>query len=381
MARKERIFLSPPHLCGKERDYVAEVFASNYIAPAGPMLGRLENAVSAAVGPGFSACALSSATASIDLVCDGLGIGEGDIVVCPSLTFIASIAPAVRRGAKPFFADSDPASWTLSPDALEEALSLLERQGQRAKAVVAVDLYGQCCDYGRIERICAAHGAILVEDAAEALGAACRDGAGVWRPAGSFGAASVFSFNGNKIATASGGGMLVSRDAALVEKARFLSQQAKEPRPYYFHERLGYNYRMSNVSAAIGLGQFETLDFKVRRRREIFEQYRRALPELAFLPEPPWSRGSRWLTVALLDDARQVEQAIAALEAENIEARRVWNPMHLQPVFAEAAHGPCDVAETLFTRGICLPSGDGMDDSDVAFVAETLRRVLFGGAS
>ncbi len=380
MARSERLFLSPPHLFGKEREYVADVFASNYIAPAGPMLGRFERAVADAVGPGFSACALSSATAAIDLICDGLTIGAGDVVVCPSLTFIASIAPAVRRGARPYFVDADPDSWTLSPDALEEALAALARQGHRAKAVVAVDLYGQCCDYARIAPVCAAHGAILVEDAAEALGATCRDADGVWRPAGSFGAASVFSFNGNKIATASGGGMLVSRDAALVEQARFLSQQAKEPRPYYYHERLGYNYRMSNVSAAIGLGQFETLASKVRRRREIFAQYRAALPELAFLPEPPWSRGSRWLTVALLDDTCQVEAAIAALEAENVEARRVWNPMHLQPVFAAAQHGSCDVAESLFNRGICLPSGDGMEDTDVAFVAETLRRVLFGGA-
>ena len=378
---RNRIFLSPPNLRGNEREYVADVFASNYIAPAGPMIGRFEAAVAASLDTGFSACALSSATAGLDLLFDHLGVGPGDVVVCSDLTFVASIAPAVHRGAEPFFVDCEPDSWSMSPAALDAALAGLRTEGRRVKAVVAVDLYGQCCDYARLAPVCHRHGVALVEDAAEALGASWRDAEGAWRKAGEAGVAAVFSFNGNKIITSSGGGMLVSRDAALVEKARFLSQQAKEPRPWYEHERLGYNYRMSNVSAAIGLGQFEQLGRKVARRREIFALYAQLLPELEFMSEPASSQGSRWLTAALLPRgaAAGPAEVIAALEAENIEARRIWKPMHLQPVFkaARVTDGG-KVAEDIFERGVCLPSGDGMEDDEVEAVAEIVRRA-FGG--
>lgn len=376
----KRIFLSPPNLRGREREYVEAVFESNYIAPVGPAITRFEDAVAASLGVDFTACALSSATAALDLEFDMLGVGPGDVVVCSDLTFIASIAPAVRRGAMPFFVDCDAASWQMSADLLDESLAKLIRDGRSVKAVVAVDLYGQCCDYARLLGICERHGVALVEDAAEALGAFWVDADGAMRPAGSAGVAGVFSFNGNKIITSSGGGMLVSSDSALVDNARFLSQQAKERQPWYEHERLGYNYRMSNVSAAIGLGQFETLDVKVARRREICGIYRSELPVLSFMEEPRWSRGSRWLSTALLPRESPVSPAdvIAALEAENIESRRIWKPMHMQPVFAGARIAGGNVSEDIFARGICLPSGDGMTDDDVGCVVDAMKGVLNG---
>ncbi len=372
-----RIFLSPPHLDGNERRYVDEAFASNYIAPCGPMVARFETAFAEAVGLPRAA-ALSSATGAIDLLFDLLGVGRGDMVFVSDLTFIASVGPAVHRGATPVFIDSDEASWTMAPPLLEEALADAAKAGRLPKAVVAVDLYGQCCDYARIEPICARYGVPLIADAAEALGSRWRDATGAWRAAGDAGCAGIFSFNGNKIITTSGGGMLASRDPALIERARFLSQQAREPFPWYEHEVVGYNYRMSNIVAAIGLGQLERLDAKVERKRAIGDGYRARLAGLPvrFLEDAPWCRGNRWLTVARLGAGVTPESLRLALEAEDIESRPVWKPMHLQPVFRGAKCYGGAVSEALFADGICLPSGAGLADADLDRVAAAVRRRL-----
>lgn len=374
---RERIFLSPPHLFGRERTFVEKAFDSNYIAPAGPWIKSFENAVSRCLGDDFSSCALSSATGGLDLLFDLLGVGKGDVVVCSDLTFVASIGPAIHRGAEPFFVDCNKDDWQMEPAALAESLDMLLSQGKSVKAVVAVDLFGNCCDYSRISDICSSRGIPLIEDAAEALGASYCDRSGQWHAAGTAGIASVFSFNGNKIITSSGGGMLVSRDRELVATARKLSEQSREPLPWYEHQRIGYNYRMSNISAAIGYGQLETLIAKVNRRREIFDLYSRLLPELTFMVEPSWCRSSRWLTTALLPDDISPLNVVKALEDENIESRPIWKPMHMQPIFADTkVSGGGSVSKSIFERGLCLPSGDGMSDALVEEVASLVKSAL-----
>lgn len=396
--RAERIFLSPPWLGGEERARIEEALASNYIAPCGPMLDRFERAFAERVGTPH-VCAVSSATAALDLLFHDLGVARGDAVFCSDLTFIASLAPAVRRGAEPVLIDGDAATWTMNPSLLEEALRDAAASGRLPKAVVAVDLYGQCCDYERIEAVCAAYGAPLIVDAAEALGAVYGGGQDV-RNAGQAGWAAVYSFNGNKIVTTSGGGMVASRDAGVVERARMRAQQAREPVVWYEHRELGYNYRMSNILAAIGVGQLAMLDEIVARKRQIFEWYRARLDGVAgvrFMPEAPYGRCSRWLTVVDLGGCPGVEQkgrkgegeasggpsalvekVRLALERENIEARPVWKPMHLQPVFEGArVYGGAGSAR-LFRDGLCLPSGAGLAESDVARVCEPLCAILQG---
>lgn len=377
---EKRIFLSPPHLFGNERKYVDEVFASNYIAPVGPMLNRFEKVVENDLGSRHHALALASATSGLDLIFDLLGVGRGDVVICSDLTFIASISPAVRRGAVPCFIDSDLSTWQMDPDALEETITTLLRQGKTIKAIVAVDLYGSPCDYARIEKIALNNGIPVVEDAAEAMGAEYLGGDNLWHNTGEAGIAAVYSFNGNKIITSSGGGMMISEDKALIEKARKLSQQAKENFPWYEHEELGYNYRMSNLSAAVGLGQYELLNKKVARRREIFRSYSQRLSDLTFMQDGPWSKGNRWLTTALLPDDITPQKVIDALQRENIESRHIWKPMHLQPIFNDAhISGGGAVSSRIFTRGICLPSGDSLCDDEVAVVAEIVNEEIKKG--
>lgn len=385
----KRIFLSPPWMGGRERALVEEAFASNYIAPCGPMVDRFEREFAAAAGIP-NACALSSCTAALDLLFHELGVRHGDTVFCSDLTFVASVAPAVHRGAEPVFIDCDEATWTMDPRLLEEALGDAARTGRLPKAVVAVDLYGQCCDYGRIEALCAAHGVPLIVDAAEALGAVYGAGQRV-RHAGDAGWAGVYSFNGNKIITTSGGGMLASRDAGVVERARMRSQQAREAQVWYEHRALGYNYRMSNVVAAIGVGQLEMLDTIVAKKRQIFEWYREELAGVAglgFMPEAGYGRCTRWLTVVTLEDGGQrseagvpsetVERVRQALEAANIEARPVWKPMHLQPVFGAARVYGGAVSGRLFAGGLCVPSGTGLARQNVSYVCDRMRGVLAG---
>lgn len=370
-------FLSPPHLAGTEGELIQQALASNYIAPAGPMLDRFERDFSDYVGA--PCVAVSSGTAALHLALRYLDVGPGDEVWAATLTFIGSIAPAVYQGAEPVFLDCEAASWTLDPELLSEALRTAARAGRRPKAVIPTDLYGQSCDLDAISLVCADYGVQVVCDSAEAVGTLYKG-----RAAGHGARAAAYSFNGNKIITSSGGGMLASEDPALVAAARKWATQAREPAPHYEHREVGYNYRLSNISAAIGCAQLQVLEERVARRRAIFERYRALLcdlPGISFMPEMNHggSRASRWLTVILVDPSvagADREAVRRALEAEAIEARPVWKPMHLQPVFAQARRFGGTIAETLFETGLCLPSGSAMSDADVERVAQVIRHCL-----
>lgn len=380
-----QIFLSPPWMSGDELPLVEEAFASHYIAPCGPMVNRFERDFSRLF---FfpNACALSSGTAALDLLFDFLQVGRGDTVVCSDLTFISSIGPAVHRGATPLFIDATPDSWNLSPNLLEQALS--DTETPPPKAVVAVDLYGQCCDYDAIESICARYHTPLIIDAAEALGATYKG-----RPAGHAGLAAAFSFNGNKIITTSGGGMLASQNAEIIASARKMSQQSREPVSWYEHRRIGYNARLSNISAAIGVGQLAHLPEIITKKRTIFSWYQSLLadlPRISWMPEAAYGTSTRWLSVALIDPphsapaskpdepAAHIIHLLNALATEKIEARPVWKPMHLQPVFrgTRVVTGKSSLAESLFQNGICLPSGCGLAYTDVERICDIIRTSL-----
>ncbi|MCL1920116.1 MAG: DegT/DnrJ/EryC1/StrS family aminotransferase [Kiritimatiellaeota bacterium] len=368
----ERVFLSPPWMGGNEREMVEAAFASNYIAPCGPMVDAFEEAFAQSVALPH-ACALSSCSAALDLLFHELNIQKGDRVFCSDLTFVASVASAVRRGAEPVFIDCDKTSWTMDPDLLGEALADARRDNRLPKAVIAVDLYGQCCDYGRIENLCAEHGVPLIIDAAEAVGATYKG-----RPAGNAGLAAVYSFNGNKIITTSGGGMLASRDASLVARATKRAQQSREPKVWYEHEELGYNYRMSNILAAIGIAQLRMLPEIVRRKRQIFARYGERLrdhPEIRFMPEASYGEPTRWLTVAQIE-AHDPNLLIQTLEGANIESRPIWKPMHLQPVFRGARVYGGAIGERLFKTGLCLPSGAGLSTFDIDRICAILKDCL-----
>ena len=367
-----RIYLSPPHMSGQEEAFVAEAFRSNWIAPLGPMVDAFEKEVCARVGVAHGT-ALSSGTAALHLAMLLLDIQAGREVLCATLTFSASANAIAYVGAQPVFIDCDRKTWNLDPDLLEEDLAGLEKKGRRPGAVIAVDLYGQCADYGRIEEICRVHNVPLVEDSAEALGASCGG-----KQAGAFGRTAVFSFNGNKIITTSGGGMLVSSDGEMIRKARFLATQARDPAPHYQHSRIGYNYRMSNILAAIGRGQLKALDERIAARRRNYEHYRAALsglPGIEFMPIAPYGSPNYWLTVILIapeEFGADREAVRAALEAEVIEARPIWKPMHLQPVFSGCRVRGGDVSAGLFEHGLCLPSGSQMSYNDLERVEEII---------
>jgi dTDP-4-amino-4,6-dideoxygalactose transaminase len=466
--RSQRIFLSPPHIGGKEQDFVREAFESNYIAPLGPMADAFEREF--AEYAGIPHClALASGTAAMHLALRELGVGPGDEVLASTLTFIGSVSPATFLGASVAFIDSDEQTWNMDPALLADELVACARGGKLPKAVIPTDLYGQCCDLERIKQVCERYEIAVVADAAEAMGARYKTtgprddgtagprdygttrqqdnetaspvagshvagglktegGAEVqspkseirnpksqaasevrgpvvslssrpqrWVHAGYGAKAAVFSFNGNKIMTTSGGGMLASQDGRLIEHARKLSQQARDSAPHYEHSEIGYNYRMSNILAAIGRGQLRVLDERVAAKRRIFEQYRQLLgdlPGITFMPESPYGRCNRWLTVILIDRAEfgsTPEQVRLALEAENIESRPIWKPMHLQPVFSEcrvrsaecgveigrqavARRSGKSISEDLFARGLCLPSGTAMGEGDVERVGRIIRR-------
>ena len=368
-----RIYLSPPHMSGEELTLLQEAFASNWIAPLGPHVDAFERELADRVGVAH-ACALSSGTGGLHLALLNLGVGAGDEVLTSTLTFSATANAITYVGARPVFIDSDDRSWNLDPALLAQELEDRAKKGQLPKAVVTVDLYGQCADYDPILEACARYDIPVLEDAAEALGATYRG-----RHAGSLGVMGVFSFNGNKIITTSGGGMLVSDRKDWIDRARFLSTQARDPAPHYEHSTIGYNYRMSNLLAAVGRGQLRALGQRVKARRAVFDRYFSALhdlPGLAFMQEPDYGTGTRWLTCLTVDPeafGATREQIRLALEAKDIEARPVWKPMHLQPVFKNCRVVGGAVAERLFEKGLCLPSGSSLSPNDQDRVIEIVR--------
>jgi len=371
-----RIYLSSPHMGGDELKLVQETFASNWIAPLGPQVDAFEKEFAMVVGSPHAA-ALSSGTAAVHLSLRLLGLKSGEEVFCSSLTFSASANPIVYEGGRPVFIDCERASWNMDPARLAEALADRAKKGRLPRAVILVHLYGQSADIDAIAALCARYGVTLIEDAAEALGATYKGIA-----PGTRGRMGIYSFNGNKIITTSGGGMLVSAEAALIDQARFLATQARDPAPHYQHSELGFNYRLSNVLAAIGRGQLHVLAERVDARRANCEFYQRAfadLPGVEFMPEAPWGRSSRWLTCVLIDPKKfgvDREAVRMALAAENIEARPVWKPMHLQPVFAGCECFGGAVASDLFAWGLCLPSGSNLSVLDLERVVAAVRRCL-----
>jgi dTDP-4-amino-4,6-dideoxygalactose transaminase len=372
-----RLYLSPPHIDGDEQRLVADAFSSNWIAPLGPHVDAFEREAASYCRVGHAA-ALSSGTAALHLALLTIGITTGDRVWVQSFTFAASANPVIYCGAEPVFVDSERVTWNMDPALLAQGLDDAARQGTLPKAVVAVHLYGQCADMEPLEAACARHGVILIEDAAEAVGSRYRG-----RPAGGLARLSLLSFNGNKIITSGGGGMLLSDDAGLIQRARFLATQARDPAPHYQHSVVGYNYRLSNVLAGIGRGQLARIEAKVSSRRAIFEKYRALLadlPGLTFMPEECFghedSRSNRWLTAMTIEPAvagTDRESVRRALEEVDIESRPLWKPLHLQPVFSNCRVLGGRVCEGLFETGLCLPSGSAMTDSDIARVASVIR--------
>ncbi len=370
-----RIPLSTPHMSGEEMALMSEAFASNWIAPLGPQVDAFQRELAANVGV-RNALATSSGTAALHLALILCGVGRGDEVMVSTLTFVASVNPIAYLGAVPVLVDSERRSWNMDPDLLAEALKQRARVGRLPKAVVVVHLYGQSADLDPIVAVCERYGVPLIEDAAEALGASYKG-----RAPGTFGRVGFYSFNGNKIITTSVGGMLVSDDDVLIARALKLSTQARDDAPHYQHSEIGYNYRMSNVLAAIGRGQLGVLEERVRARRRNFEYYRESLGELPgveFMPDARWGRHTRWLTTLTIDPAQfgtDRESVRLALESVNIEARPVWKPMHLQPVFAGCETIGGTVAAALFARGLCLPSGSNLSEVELERVSATIRRI------
>ena len=372
----EQLFLSPPHMGDAELDLVREVFQSNFIAPVGPMLEAFEQALAQYLDITHTV-AVTSGTAAMHLVIKHLGIEPGDVVLASTLNFIGSVSPVIFEGGSLLFIDAERASWNIDPERLVEGIDICQKEGKKIKAIIATDLYGQCVDLDRITDICTPLGVPVIADSAESLGARYKG-----RPSGKGAYASIYSFNGNKIITTSGGGLLASEDAELIDHARKLSTQARDDYPYYQHSEIGFNYRMSNVLAAIGMGQLKVLDERVRRKREINQVYRKMLgdiPGLSFMPEAVYGKANCWLTVIQLDPQRiavKPERIRCALEKEHIEVRPVWKPLHMQPVFADARVMGGDVAESIFTNGLCLPSGTSMANSDVERVVACIRQLI-----
>jgi dTDP-4-amino-4,6-dideoxygalactose transaminase len=367
------ILLSPPYMGNREFDFVKEAFETNWIAPVGPHLEAFEQEFCELVGADH-AVAVSSGTAALHLALRLIGIAPGDEIICSTLTFIASANPIIYMGAKPIFIDSDRSSWNMDPHLLQEALDRRAKLGTLPKAVVLVHLYGQSADVAPILAACSQYGIPLIEDAAESLGATYKDGS-----PGTFGQIGVYSFNGNKIITTSGGGMLVSKDANLMAKAKFLATQARDPAAHYQHSEIGYNYRLSNVLAGIGRGQLLVLAERVAARRHNFAVYYQALghlPGLEFMPEASYGQATRWLTCLTIQPevfGRDCDQIRAALASQNIEARPVWKPLHIQPVFADCECLGGAVAEDLFKRGLCLPSGADLTTEDLNRVINVIK--------
>lgn len=372
-----RIWLSSPHMSGREQEYVKDAFETNWIAPLGPHVDAFEKQLQDYLGTGHAA-ALSSGTAALHLALILAGVGSGDHVLCSSFTFSASANPIVYQGATPVFIDSEENSWNMDPALARQALLNLREQGIVPKALVLVHLYGMPAPMEPFLELCREFGLILIEDAAEALGSTWKG-----KAMGTFGNFGVLSFNGNKIITTSGGGALISDNAEAIQKARFLATQARDPAPHYQHSHIGYNYRMSNVLAGIGRGQMEVLNERVESRRKNFEFYRselRKISGISFLSEQDGAFSNRWLTCILVNPAQTggiTRDTIRLdLEKDNIECRPLWKPMHLQPVFSGFPVWNLGVSERLFETGLCLPSGSNLSDADLHRVLGRIRALF-----
>ena len=372
-----RIYLSSPHMCGKEQEYIQEAFDTNWIAPLGANVTGFEEDVCNYTGA-KAATALSSGTAAIHLGLKCLGVSKGDIVFCQSLTFSASCNPILYEGAIPVFIDSDYKTWNMDPLALKKAFEDAKLNGQMPKAVVVVNLYGQSADYDTIREICNEYNVPILEDAAESLGAKYKG-----EYTGTFGDIAAFSFNGNKIITTSGGGMMVSNEKEYTDKALFWATQSRDKAPYYLHSEIGYNYRMSNIVAGIGRGQITALEERVKQKKHIYDTYKEAFKDIKEIEMMPvYEEPNFWLSVITLSKDSKVSatDVIEALEEENIEARRLWNPMNLQPLFKNykffSSHEGESVGEDLFNRGVCLPSDTKMSDEDLQRVIDIVRGLI-----
>ena len=376
MKKNSKIYLSPPHLGIEEKKLLLEALDSNWIAPLGPHVDAFEDEIANYLKINHAA-ALSSGTAALHLALKLVDVKECDLILCPSLTFSASANIILYEKAIPAFVDVDCESWTIDIPSLEKAI-----RDHKPKALISVDIYGQSIDYDAITDLCDKYNVALIEDAAEAMGSEYKN-----QKCGSFGQMGILSFNGNKIITTSGGGMLVCNDKNVIDKARFLATQAREPAIHYEHKELGYNYRMSNLLAAVGRGQLQVLDNRVKTRRKIFQHYFDALSHiegLDFMPEAPKRKSNRWLTTLTVDPQKtgiNRTQIIEALEKENIESRPVWKPMHLQPLYKDCDYISVnneDVSRKLFENGLCLPSGSNLYMNDqkriIDIVLETLKK-------
>ncbi|SIR10723.1 DegT/DnrJ/EryC1/StrS family aminotransferase [Pontibacter lucknowensis] len=369
-----KIWLSSPHMGTNEFKNVKEAFDTNWIAPLGPHVDGFERDLAEFLGEGVHVAALSSGTAALHLALIMLGVQAGDEVICQSMTFSASANPIAYQGATPVFVDSEDRTWNMSPDLLETAIEDRIRLGKKPKAIIVVHLYGMPAEMDRIMAIADSYAIPVMEDAAEALGSTYKG-----RKLGTFGAMSILSFNGNKIITTSGGGALVSNNEAHIKQARFLATQARDAAPHYQHSHIGYNYRMSNVCAAIGRGQMDVLLDRVQQRRANFTFYQTglaAIPAIQFAEEPNGEfYSNRWLSTVLVDDSQGVsrEDIRLALERENIETRPLWKPMQLQPVFADAPYYGDGTSERLFDKGLCLPSGSNMTDEERERVLQAIK--------
>ncbi|BAZ46072.1 DegT/DnrJ/EryC1/StrS aminotransferase [Chondrocystis sp. NIES-4102] len=373
-AVQQPILLSTPHIGELELEYVKEAFVTNWVAPVGPNIDAFEQEFTQVVGSKYAA-ALSSGTAALHLALKLVGVQAGDEVFCSTFTFIASASPITYLGAKPVFIDSDRTSWNMDPNLLADALAQRAKINKLPKAVMVVHLYGQSADLEPILEVCDRYSIPLIEDAAEALGATYKN-----TSPGTWGCAGIFSFNGNKIITTSGGGMLISDNADLIQQAKFLATQARDPEPHYEHTQIGFNYRLSNISAGIGRGQLAVLQDRVAARRRNFEIYQQALgdlPGIGFMPEADYGKSTRWLSCVTFDPNVGVnrEQVRLQLAQQQIETRPVWKPMHLQPVFADCECINNGVAEDLFDKGLCLPSGSNLTEADLQRVITAIKNV------
>lgn len=372
-----RIYLSAPHMGGKEQVNIAEAFATNWIAPLGQFVNQFEKDLCMFTHAGHTA-ALSSGTAALHLSLILSGIERGDIVICPTFTFSATINPVIYMGAEPVFVDSEKSSWNMSPDLLREALYALRKQGKKAKAIIIVHLYGMPAAMEELMQVAMENELIVIEDAAESLGSLYKG-----KHTGTFGKAGILSFNGNKIITTSGGGALISDDAEMISKARFLATQARDAAPHYQHSQIGYNYRLSNICAAIGCGQMEVLADRVKSRRENFDKYCTAFENIKAISLPQEQEGyysNRWLTTIVVNpeltkNNKTREDIRIKLEEYDIESRPLWKPMHLQPVFSKHKSFIDGTSERLFDNGLCLPSSSSLADSEIAKISSIVSEV------